>query len=161
MAVAVVAATAVAIGLAALWLRPRGNPGTPRQVVTPAGEAPQAAPALPPPPAPVPDRGPQLPAAGRATVRAALDRWIAQAGLAATLDEADRDALMTALARLRRANRARHRTPDGHRRRLERYARIAHQADELFVRKLGVHVYDFIAAQGAAGNVDDLGRARE
>jgi hypothetical protein len=92
--------------------------------------------------------------------RAALERQIADAGVGATLGDADREALLAALASVRasaRRTRRRDRTDPAAE---AAHARTVVAADGLFHAKLGVGIAAFLAAQGPPGRVRDLGAAR-
>jgi hypothetical protein len=108
-----------------------------------------------------PDRSPpRMPPRVEAHARDAVDRYIAEAGLDDALGEADREALVAALAEVRASSRwsTRHGTARGDSESRRREALI--DADRVFRDRLGVGVGEFVAALAPPGTIEDLGAAR-
>jgi hypothetical protein len=100
------------------------------------------------------------PSRWRTKARGALDRYVATTPDVPTLSELQRDELLAALVRVRRASRAsRHLRPD-HPAQAEQ-GRVLVEADRLFRDTLGVGVGEFVRALGPPGQIEDLAAARQ
>jgi hypothetical protein len=150
-------------GASVFWLGAhllRGPAAVSRASVPPAAlgatTAPAPAPdatATPPATAPAARVSPRT----RADARAAFDRRIAATGKDATVSAADREALVTALARVRRASRRSQASTDNLALQAKR-ERILLDSDRLFRATLGMGIADFVAAEDAPDQAEDVAR---
>jgi hypothetical protein len=175
--ITLLAVLAIVGGLLGFWLGGARNPPPAPPAGTspgaPASTTPVTAPPLPPPTTarygveavpPRPPRArrttpaaqqPRLPRAFRENARTALDRHIAQAGL--QLGEADRQQLLSELARFWRSARIRERLPLSARPQLERRTQQLRDADQIFRQKLGIGLTQFVALYSPTGKIEDIG----
>jgi len=112
------------------------------------------------PPAREAPPSPRLSRRVEAHARDAVDRYLDDAGLADSVGEADRTALVTALGQVRGSSRwmqqhARARQAESRRR------EALLEADRVFRETLGIGVSEFIAALSPPGTIEDLGAARQ
>jgi hypothetical protein len=110
--------------------------------------------------APPAAREPRFSPRAEAAVRAALDRRIAETGRGGTLDDRERDTLVSALARVRRSSHWRQRLPADNQALQAKHERILLEADQLFRERLGIGIAEFVAIESAPGQIEDLGLAR-
>jgi hypothetical protein len=97
----------------------------------------------------------------QAHAREAVDRYIDQAGLADSVGETERVALVTALGQVRASSRWMQRHGRAHRSVAAQNREALIEADRAFRETLGVGVGEFIAALNPPGTIEDLGAARQ